>query len=69
MLTQHYISHSSTSRASNEPLPTAADIEQPEEPTAAPYFTSWLRPQILSAMGSATGFRPRRPSTGPTTAA
>ena len=43
---------SSTTRAINEPLPTATDIQQPEEPTAAPYFTSWLRPQILAAMGS-----------------
>ena len=29
----------------------SADIEQPEEPSAAPYFTSWLRPQILAAVG------------------
>ncbi len=35
----------------NAPLPTAADIQQPEEPSAAPYFTSWLRPQILAAVG------------------
>ena len=28
----------------NAPLPTANDIQQPSEPTAAPYFTSWLRP-------------------------
>src|SRR5262249_48919384 len=30
--------------------PTTADIEQPQEPPAAPYFTSWLRPQILDTM-------------------
>ena len=52
----------------SEPLPTAADIEQPEEPTAAPYFTSWLRPQILAAMGAGTAFPPGWPSTAPTTA-
>ena len=37
------------------PLPTEADIQQPSEPTAAPYFTSWLRPQILAAMGLGHG--------------
>ena len=33
-----------------EPLPKAADIAQPEEPPAAPYFTSWLQPQVIAAM-------------------
>ena len=42
---------SSTSRGSTRRCPTAADIQQPPEPTAAPYFTSWLRPQILAAVG------------------
>ena len=31
-------------------VPTAADLQQPSEPAAAPYFTSWLRPQIIAAM-------------------
>ncbi|MGH2892672.1 MAG: transglycosylase domain-containing protein, partial [Solirubrobacteraceae bacterium] len=34
----------------NWPLPTDSDIEQPEEPPAAPYFTSWVGPQVVSAM-------------------
>jgi penicillin-binding protein 1A len=34
-----------------QPLPTTTQILQPQEPTAAPYFTSWLAPQILAAMG------------------
>jgi penicillin-binding protein 1A len=38
-------------RWKNEPLPKANDISQPQEPAAAPYFTSWIRPQILGAMG------------------
>ena len=42
------------------PCPRAADLEQPQEPTAAPYFTSWLAPQILRAMGY--GSRASRPS-------
>ena len=34
----------------NWPMPTAAQIEQPEEPPAAPYFTSWVGPQVVAAM-------------------
>ena len=52
MLQQHYITEEQYQQGINAPLPTAADIQQPsEEPTAAPYFTSWLRPQILAAVG------------------
>ena len=32
------------------PLPTASDVQQPQEPPAAPYFTSWVRPQIVHAL-------------------
>ncbi|MDQ6606873.1 MAG: transglycosylase domain-containing protein, partial [Actinomycetota bacterium] len=34
-----------------EPIPTESQIQQPTEPSAAPYFVSWLRPQILAAAG------------------
>ncbi|MFZ0041688.1 MAG: transglycosylase domain-containing protein, partial [Solirubrobacteraceae bacterium] len=51
MYNQHYISREQYDQGINEPLPKADDIEQPAEPGAAPYFTSWLRPQILSAVG------------------
>src|ERR1700759_1257780 len=34
----------------NWPLPTANNIEQPEEPPTAPYFTSWVGPQVVAAM-------------------
>ncbi len=51
MLQQHYITEEQYQQGINAPLPTAADIQQPSEPTAAPYFTSWLRPQILAAVG------------------
>ena len=49
MLTLHYVTSAEYFDAINSALPTT--VEQPEEPTAAPYFTSWLRPQILAAMG------------------
>ncbi|MGH2873844.1 MAG: transglycosylase domain-containing protein, partial [Solirubrobacteraceae bacterium] len=61
MRAQGYISQSQYAQAMNprlDPLPTAADIEQPAEPPAAPYFTSWLRPQILAAVGLGRGVSP-----------
>ena len=51
MLAQRYITRTAYASAMATPLPTAADIQLPSEPTAAPYFTSWLRPQILAAVG------------------
>src|SRR5581483_9146333 len=51
MLQQHYITRLEYDAGVAAPLPTRNDLQQPEEPTAAPYFTSWLRPQILDAMG------------------
>jgi len=55
MLTQGYITRQQYHQGRGKPLPTARDIEQPQEPAAAPYFTSWLRPQILGAMGLGRG--------------
>ncbi|HWF34283.1 MAG TPA: transglycosylase domain-containing protein [Solirubrobacteraceae bacterium] len=52
MYQQHYISRGQYNTAKARPLPTETDILQPQEPTAAPYFTSWLAPQILRAMGT-----------------
>ncbi len=51
MLQQHDITRLQYERGNLQPLPTSADLQRPEEPPAAPYFTSWLRPQILAAMG------------------
>jgi penicillin-binding protein 1A len=59
MLQQRYIFRQQYDQGVLQPLPTASDIEQPAEPAAAPYFTSWLRPQILSAMGLDHGVSPR----------
>ena len=55
MLQQHYIDRTEYESGKNEPLPTSTDVEQAVEPNAAPYFTSWLRPQILAAMGLGHG--------------
>ena len=50
MYQQHYITHALYEKGIKEPLPTSADLQQPAEPPAAPYFTSWLRPQIIRAI-------------------
>ncbi|HSO99593.1 MAG TPA: transglycosylase domain-containing protein, partial [Solirubrobacteraceae bacterium] len=55
MRQQSYITQAQFQQFVATPLPTAADIQQPSEPTAAPYFTSWLRPQILRALGLGRG--------------
>ncbi len=57
MLQQGYITRQQYDRGSRQRLPTATDIEQPQEPAAAPYFTSWLRPQILAALGRGVSAR------------
>ena len=57
MLQQGYITRQQYDQGRRQPLPTATDIEQPQEPAAAPYFTSWLRPQILAALGRGVSAR------------
>ncbi len=51
MRDQRKITREQYNQGVEHPLPTRADIQQPSEPSPAPYFTSWLRPQILSAIG------------------
>jgi penicillin-binding protein 1A len=53
MYQQGYISRAQYDSGRNQPLPSAADLQQPAEPPAAPYFTSWLRPQIITAVEKA----------------
>jgi penicillin-binding protein 1A len=51
MYHQHYISSGLYEYSRNRPLPTMAQIKGPEQqPSAAPYFTSWVEPQILAAL-------------------
>ncbi len=51
MYQQGYIkTHAQLEQYVEEPLPSAAGLQQPSEPPAAPYFTSWLRPQIIHAI-------------------
>jgi len=50
MRAQGYITQAQYQIAIGTPLPTSADIETPQEPEAAPYFTSWVTPLIIHAM-------------------
>jgi penicillin-binding protein 1A len=58
MLLQNMITNDQYASATAKPVPVDADLQQPAEPPAAPYFTSWLGPQILHAMGQGHGVPP-----------
>ena len=51
MYHQHYISYGLYQYSLNRPPPTPAQIKQPQQqPSAAPYFTSWVEPQVVQAL-------------------
>jgi penicillin-binding protein 1A len=51
MYQQHYISYDQYEGGRDRPLPSPADIKQPQQqPSAAPYFTSWVEPQVVQAL-------------------
>ncbi len=50
MYQQQYITRAQYTKALSRPLPQQTDIQQASEPAAAPYFTSWVRPQIIRAL-------------------
>ena len=50
MYQQHYISRAMYEKSIGEPLPTANEVQMPQEPAAAPYFTSWVRPLIVNSL-------------------
>jgi penicillin-binding protein 1A len=50
MYQQHYISRKTYEFSKAQPLPKADQIQKPQEPAAAPYFTSWVRPLIINAL-------------------
>jgi penicillin-binding protein 1A len=47
---QHDINQQQYNIANDTPLPTAKQIQQPQEPAAAPYFVAWVRPLIIHAL-------------------
>ncbi len=51
MYEQRYLNYRQYQVALRTPLPTPAEIRQPQQqPSAAPYFTSWVGPQIVAAL-------------------
>ncbi|HEY2650518.1 MAG TPA: transglycosylase domain-containing protein [Solirubrobacteraceae bacterium] len=50
MLQQHYITREQFDNGNAQPLPMASDLQPPTEPAAAPYFMSWLAPQITRSL-------------------
>jgi penicillin-binding protein 1A len=51
MLEQGFISRLQYDDARAESLPTRADIEPPQEDTKYPYFTSWVKQQVVDKLG------------------
>ena len=52
MYHQHYISYARVPVLREPPLPPVAEIKQPQQqPSAAPYFTSWVEPQVVARTG------------------
>jgi penicillin-binding protein 1A len=56
MADQGYISPEDAAQYSQEPLPPASRIQTPEEDSRAPYFTSWLRQQLVDKYGAGEAF-------------
>jgi penicillin-binding protein 1A len=51
MLEQGFISQEQFDSSRVQPLPTRFDLQPPVEETAAPYFTSWVKQQIVEQLG------------------
>jgi penicillin-binding protein 1A len=56
MADQGYITPEDAAQYAQEPLPPASRIETPEEDSRAPYFTSWLRQQLVDKYGAGEAF-------------
>jgi penicillin-binding protein 1A len=56
MANQGYLTQGDYQQYSQEHLPAASDIKTPVEDSAAPYFTSWLRQQLVDKYGAGEAF-------------
>jgi penicillin-binding protein 1A len=56
MADQGYLTQGDYQQYSQEHLPTASDIKTPVEDSAAPYFTSWMRQQLVDKYGAGEAF-------------
>ncbi len=53
---QGYITEGEYQHYSRVPLPPPGQIHAPSQPSAAPYFTSWLRQQLVDLYGAGQAF-------------
>jgi penicillin-binding protein 1A len=56
MYEQGYITHEQLEEGRQQALPAPADIEPPKLDSKAPYFTAWLRQQLVERYGAAKAF-------------
>ena len=56
MADQGYLTQEEADQYSREQPPAASQIRTPEEDSLAPYFTSWLRPQLVDKYGAGEAF-------------
>ncbi|HWW67975.1 MAG TPA: transglycosylase domain-containing protein [Solirubrobacterales bacterium] len=56
MSEQGYITHAQYSEGIKQALPAPSDIAPPKIESKAPYFTSWLRQQLVERYGAAKAF-------------
>ncbi len=56
MVDQGYIGQEEYDTYAAEPVPLASQIQPPAENSAAPYFTSWLRQQLVDRYGAGEAF-------------
>jgi penicillin-binding protein 1A len=56
MLAQKYITKGEYQAAVAQPLPTRYTVSPPKEDSLAPYFTSWVKAQIIDRFGATKAF-------------
>jgi penicillin-binding protein 1A len=56
MYEQGYVTHEQLVEGSQQALPAPADVEPPRLDSKAPYFTAWLRQQLVERYGAAKAF-------------
>jgi penicillin-binding protein 1A len=56
MLGQGYITRLQHDRSVAEPIPARVDIRPPSEESEYPYFTTWVRQQVVDRMGPGASF-------------
>jgi penicillin-binding protein 1A len=56
LLDQGYIDRTIYEQAKMESLPSKADIQPPREESSAPYFTTWVKSQVVDRFGAQRAF-------------